>query len=97
MDLLFKKYANPFSLIDCYIATSRLCEFITEFAKQKVEDDRWEYFLHKVWGKTYSDFCSDLQTSQSVQSMSQDDIEATIKKSMDILGNFHPEQEEGEG
>ena len=53
--------------------------------------------MHKVWGKTYSDFCDALQTSQNEQSMSKDDIEATIKKSMAILGNFHPEQEEGEG
>ena len=28
--------------------------------------------------------------------MSDDDIETTVKKSMDILGNFNPEKEEGE-
>lgn len=97
MDLLFKRYADPFSLMDGYIQTSRLCEFIYVFIEQKQEDDKWEYFIHKVWdGKSYSEFCESLQTSQGLQEMSDEDIETTIKKSMDILGNFNPEQEEGE-
>ena len=96
MDLLFKRYADPFSLVDGYIQTGRFCEFIGAFIAQQNEDDRWEFFLHKVWDKTYKDFCETLQTSQDLQSMSNATIEATVKKSMDILGNFHPDQEEGE-
>lgn len=96
MDLLFKRYADPFSLMDGYIQTSRLCEFIHAFVQQKMEDDRWEVFLHKVWDKSYPEFCEALQNSQDLQSMSEDDIETTIKKSMNILENFSPEQEEGE-
>ena len=96
MDLLFKRYADPFSLLDGYIRTSRFCEFLNEFGKQKKEDDRWEFFLHKVWDKTYVEFCEELQVTQDLQEMSEDDIEATIKKSMSILGNFNPEQKVGE-
>ena len=96
MDLLFKRYASPFSLLDGYIQTSRMCEFIRAFIEQKAEDDKWEYFLHKVWDKSYSEFCATLQTSQDLQEMSDEDIETTVKMSMDILGNFNPEQEEGE-
>ena len=96
MDLLFKRYASPFSLMDGYIQTSRMCEFIRAFVEQKTEDDKWEYFIHKVWDKSYSEFCEVLRTSQELQELSEDDIEATIRKSMNILGNFNPEQEEGE-
>ena len=96
MDLLFKRYADPFSLLDGYIQTARFCEFIHAFIEQKQEDDRWEFFIHKVWDKSYTEFCESLQTSQDLQEMSVDDIEATIKKSMNILGNFNPEKEEGE-
>ena len=96
MDLLFKRYADPFSLLTGYIQTSRFCEFINAFCEQKIEDDRWEYFLHKVWDKSFSEFCDALQVTQDQQSMSDDDIEATVKKSMNILGNFNPTQEEGE-
>ena len=96
MDLLFKRYANPFSLLDGYIQTSRLCDFIDAFHKNKIEDDRWEFFLHKVWDKGYTEFCEALQVAQDTQAMSEDDMEATVRKSMDILGNFNPTQEEGE-
>lgn len=96
MDLLFKRYASPFSLVDGYIQTSQFCEFITAFCEQKTEDDRWEYFLHKVWDKSYSEFCNALQSSQDAQEMSESEIEATVKKSMNILGNFNPEKGEGE-
>ena len=96
MDLLFKRYADPFSLLTGYIQTSRFCEFINTFCGQKIEDDRWEYFLHTVWDKSFSEFCDALQMSQDLQEMSEDDIEATVKKSMNILGNFNPEKEEGE-
>ena len=93
MDLLFKKYASPFVLLDGYIQTSRFCEFIHAFVKQKQEDDRWEYFLHKVWDKSYTDFCDALQTTQELQEMTNTDIETTIQKSIDILGKFHPPKE----
>lgn len=96
MDLLFKRYADPFTLLDGYIQTSRMCEFIHAFIEQKTEDEKWEYFLHKVWDKSYSEFCVALQTSQDLHEMSEEDIETTVKKSMEILGNFNPEQEEGE-
>ena len=96
MDLLFKRYASPFSLLDGYIQTARMCEFIQAFVKQKKEDDEWEYFLHKIWDMSYSEYRAALQTSQDLQEMSEDDIETTIKKSMQILGNFNPEVEEGE-
>jgi hypothetical protein len=66
------------------------------FCDQKVEADRWEFFLHKVYDKSYAEFCETLQVSQDHQGMSEADMEATVKKSMDILGNFNPEKEEGE-
>lgn len=96
MDLLFKRYADPFTLLSGYIQTSRLCDFIDSFYDQVQEDFRWEVYLHKVWDKSYSAFRESLQVTQDLQEMSEDDVEATVKKSMDILGNFNPHKEEGE-
>ena len=96
MDLLFQRYADPFTLLTGYIQTSRFCEFIQMFCEQKIETDRWEFFLHRVWDKSYTEFREALQVSQDHQGMSENDMEATVKKSMDILGNFNPEKEEGE-
>ena len=96
MDLLFKRYASPFSLLDGYIQTSRLREFIDAMCKQKAEDDRWEYFLHKVWDQNYPDFVKSTQTAQTLHNMSEKDVEKTIQESMNILQNFSPQGEEGE-
>ncbi len=96
MDLLFKRYADPFSLLNGYIQTGRFCEFIDAFFEQKIEDDRWEYFLHKVWDKSYQEFKEMMQTSQGLRGMSDADIETTVQNSMHILGNFIPTKEEGE-
>lgn len=74
-----------------------MCDFVHTFFKQTQEDEKWEYFLHKVWdNRSYSEFCEFLQTSQELQEMSDEDVETTLKMSMDILGNFNPNKEEGE-
>lgn len=96
MDLLFKRYADPFALLTGYIQTSRFCEFVDLFCEQKIEDDRWDYFLHKVWDKSYAEFRESLQLSQELKMMTDVEMEATIKKSMNILGSFNPKMEEGE-
>ena len=90
MDLLFKRYASPFTLLDGYIKTSRFCEFIHAFVKEAKEEEKWEFFLHKVWDKTYDEFNEALQISQNEQALTEEDIKATVKKSMSILGNFNP-------
>ena len=95
MDLLFKRYADPFSLTDGYIQTGRFCEFIDALYGWQNEDDKWDYFLHKVWDKSYTEFLKTLQVSQDLKGMSDDAIEATVKESMSILENFIPNQEEG--
>ena len=96
MDLLFKRYADPFSLLNGYIQTSRFCEFINVLCEQKIEDDRWELYLHKVWDKSFAEFNESLNVTQAQVQMSEFEVETTVKKSMDILGNFNPEPEEGE-
>jgi hypothetical protein len=97
MDLLFKRYADPFSLIDGYIKTARFCEFIKSFAEQVAEDEKWDFYLHRVWDKSYPEYCEALKNSQALRNMSENDMEATVKQSINILGNFTPlATEEGE-
>jgi hypothetical protein len=96
MGLLFEKYAGPFPLLDGFIQTGRLCEFIASFAEQAQEKNRWEYYLHKVWDKSYSDFCDGLQQTQELQTLSNTTLETTLHQSMHILGQFRPDAEGGE-
>ena len=92
MDLLFKRYASPFALLDNFIATSSLSVFIDDFfnfiGEEKQEEANWQFFLHKVFDKSWKQFCDEIA---SVDKAEKIDIDATIKKSYDMLNNFTPD------
>ena len=95
MDLLFKRYASPFSFIDGMIQTGRFYEFVVEFIKKNNQEKEdkfdWEFFLHKVYDITYKEFKEHIKTNIETQNMSAKTIETTVKDSLKILGNFKPE------
>ena len=96
MDLLFQRYASPFLFINGMIQTGRFSDFVDSFVettnKEKDEEAMWEVYLHKVFDKSYAEFKEQIQVDRDNASMSDSDIETTIKNSMNILGNFNPEQ-----
>lgn len=95
MDLLFKRYASPFILLDNLILISSSSSFIDDLLKftsdEKEEQIKWEFFLHKVFDKSWKEFCDELITQES--SDKEIDLGATIKKSKNMLNNFTPESE----
>ena len=94
MDLLFKRYASPFVLLDCLICTNSLSEFIDDLFKfineEREEKTQWEFFLHKVYDKTWKEFIDSINTSNEQQEI---DLGATLIKSKNMLKNFTPERE----
>ena len=92
MDLLFKRYASPFALLDNFISTSSLSVFIDDFFKfigeEKQEETNWQFFLHKVFDKSWKQFCDEIA---SVDKAEKIDVGATIEKSYNMLNNFTPE------
>ena len=90
MDLLFKRYASPFVLLDNLIATASLSAFIDDFFKFAGEENKWQFFLHKVFDKSWKEFCEEIDSANKTEKI---DLGATIKKSYDMLNNFTPEGE----
>ena len=94
MDLLFKRYASPFLLIDNLILIGSSSSFVDDFInfinKEKEEQINWEFFLHKVFDKSWKEFCDEV--SQPIDDK-EIDLGATVKKSKDMLNNFTPESE----
>jgi hypothetical protein len=95
MDLLYQRYASPFSFVDGMIQTCRFSEFVDSFLdtvwKEKEDKLDWEYFLHKVWEGSYQDFKEEIKANKQNQSMDKRTIETTVQDSLDILKNFSPE------
>ena len=92
MDLLFTRYASPFVLLDNLIANASLSTFIDDFFKfigeEKQEETTWEFFLHKVFDKSWKEFCEEIESTNKAEKV---DVGATIKKSHDMLNNFTPD------
>lgn len=91
MDLLFKRYASPFLLVDQMILTGNFAEFVMKLVELDAEDELWQFFLHKVdEEKSFIDWKASLNSGQAKSQMSDDEIKATVKSSFDILNGFEP-------
>ena len=94
MDQLSQRYADPCFLLNGMIQTGRLDEFVDDFIvtvqKEKEEQVNWEFYLHKVFEGSFSNFVDELETNKKNQNMSERTIETTVQHSMDILNNFNP-------
>ena len=96
MDLVFKRYQNPYLFMDGMIRVGRFEEFVKEVHKtamQEIEEQvNWEYFLHKVFEGSFADFVDELETNKKNQNLSQRTIETTVQHTQNILNNFNPEK-----
>ena len=91
MDLLFTRYASPFVLLDGLILTNSLNNFVNDFFnlinEERKEKSQWEFFLHKVYDKSWNEFVNDIETSENQTPI---DLGATLVKSKNMLSNFTP-------
>ena len=90
MDLLFTRYASPFVLLDGLILTNSLNNYVDAFFGFINEDREWEFFLHKVYDKSWSEFSKEIEQSENQKPV---DLGATLVKSKNMLNNFTPEGE----
>lgn len=99
MDQLFQRYADPFSFINGYIQTHRFLFFVESFISMRHEDleekYKWEFYLHKVFDKSFDEWNQDAETMSKNQNMSKEQLETTLNKSLSILNNFNPSQKGG--
>ena len=99
MDLLFKRYASPFSFIDGMMQSGRFDEFVVELVntvnEEKEDATTWEFYLHKVNPEvSYKDFVDELENDKQLQNMTEEDKAESINIAMSILNNFDPERGE---
>ena len=92
MDLLFSRYASPFILIDQLILAHSLSNYIDDLygfmTEEKQEKTNWEFFLHKIYNKSWKEFCDEINVENSVENNVS--ITDTLIKSKEILNNVIP-------
>lgn len=89
MDLLFKRYASPFILLDTCIDSGRLSDFILELIEIHNEEIQWEFYIHRVHDKSFEEFKKSLQPRSN--KVDDEQLEATILDSSKILEGFIPQ------
>ena len=89
MDLLFKRYASPFLLVDQMLLTGQFSEFVTELFDYDTDDRLWNIFLHKIEGQSFNDWKASLGQEQDLM-MTKNEVETTVNDSFDILNGFEP-------
>ena len=89
MDSLYHRYASPFSFVSQMIQFNRFSEFVDEFLEITEEGTKWDYYLHKVFDKSFAEFCESVEPKEK---MSTEQIETTVKNSKETLNTFIPEE-----
>ena len=78
-------------LLDQFIETGRLDEFVLEFVdirNQEIKEKiQWEFFLHKVHHMTWEEFANANEPPEENEA-DMDKVEAQVKASIGILENF---------
>lgn len=102
MDLIFKRYSNPFLFLDTLIESDDLEEAVDMIINQSRNDNDWQLYLSlNPWNeKSFSEWKKEVYKSNTSNEISitkkeaKECFENEYKKSLDILNNFRPPQEE---
>lgn len=91
--MIFKRYSNPFSLLDELIETNQFSDYVSFIPTKFEEDIEFKVWLHKVFDKSFNEFKKDIKLSNDAQVgyMKEEDVKTTIQKSNEILSNFIPQ------
>lgn len=90
MDLLFKRYASPYTIMDEMLSMNKLTDFIIHLFRQEKEEMQWEFWLHKVHNMDYEEYKAKVAERNKSYAMTNEQVDATIQKSRNILKKFKP-------
>jgi hypothetical protein len=94
MDLLAQRYASPFLILDEFIRLHQLHDFTVEIIKtiadEKVQEVRWQFFLHKVYGMSWEAYLKSCEQPQEEAEMTHEQIGNTISDSRKLVEGFIP-------
>lgn len=93
MDMLFQRYANPFTFVDMVICQNQFLEFVDNLIDKNNERYEWDYFLHKEMENISFKEFRDRMHSKNQQNTSFN-FEATVTESKAILNSFSPQKKE---
>ena len=75
------------------IENNKFSDFIITLNERYIEEFTYDYWIHKVYDRSYDEFKEEIRLSNDAQRgyMDIEDIKATINNSNEILSNFKPQ------
>lgn len=77
------------------IRSQRFNRFVFDVCKTKSKENEdkntWEFYLHKVLDKSYSDFLKEINLKKELEETDNEELTETISNSYSVLNNFNPE------
>ena len=92
MDLLFKRYASPFLLLDEMLLCGRFHEFVAELMKMHNEETEnetlWDLYLHSAFlERSFVEFKNSLGIKEIEETVI--DVETTLKETVNVWNEFN--------
>ncbi len=88
MDLLFSRYASPHLLIDTVVEYGRFQHFVSEMFEAENDRIQWEYWLHRIYGKSYAEYREDVEEHGRSYAMTDGQVKAQLQSARSILRGF---------
>lgn len=78
-------------LLNQMLQAGKMCEFIVEINDITAEEKHWDFYLHKVFDKSFADYLKEVEEPKMPETADMKQVETTVKNSMNILENFNME------
>lgn len=88
--MLFRRYASPYLILDEVISGFRFCEFIDYIISDHKEQQQWDYWLHRVYGMSFSEYKQLCEKPKESYSMTDYQVSKVMSDTKKILKKIKP-------
>ena len=82
LDMAYHRYANPEPILNNVISFGCLAELVETIFREKETEQQWQYYLHKVWDKSFDAFRTEMKAD--AEARNEFTLETTLEDSMNI-------------
>lgn len=92
MDLVYRRYSNPLTLLDSLIENEMFSDHIDTLNEKAIFDFEFDVWLHKVEDKSFNDWRKEIHSDVEARNVKIDknELKTTVLKSSNILNSFEP-------
>lgn len=95
-DIIFSRYADPYTAMDSMLQVRRFTPFVIEMMERRTEARQWEMWLHKVFSEQSFDAWRGVNLlksyKQPTRQASDKKVAEILADTLSILDGFNPDE-----